>query len=361
MQRPRDCPRALSFLRDRGVAGVQLRTMGRDYYEVLGVSKTASADEIKKAYRGLARKLHPDVNKAADAQKKFTEVQNAYDVLSDEKKRKAFDQFGEAGVSGAAGGGYGGGGGSGGVPPGWNQGYNSGRVNVGGQSFDPDDLGSMFDTFFGGGGGGMGGGRSSTSGRRSSKRGRKPEPEPPQVHDINVEFVKAARGGTESLRVSSGGSSRSVEIKIPAGIASGTTMRLRGLGAMDEEGDPTDLHIRVIVEPHALFRRGEGEAGSLDLVIDVPLTVAEATLGAAVNVPTLEGSVEMKIPAGTPSGKRLRLRGLGIKPAAGTAGDLYVVPQIVPPKPEDLSPAGMEAIRLAGSTPKDLRSGAGWP
>jgi len=231
-------------------------------------------------------------------------------------------------------------------------------VNVGGQSFDHDDLGSMFDTFFGGGGG-MGGGRSS-SGRRTTKRGRKAEPESPQVHDIHVEFVKAARGGTESLRVSSGGSSRSVDIKIPAGIASGTTMRLRGLGAMDEEGDPTDLHIRVLVEPHALFRRGEGEAGSLDLVIEVPLTVAEATLGATVSVPTLEGGVEMKIPAGTASGKRMRLRGLGIKPAAGTAGDLYVVPQIVTPKPEELSPAGMEAIRLAGSVPKDLRSGAGW-
>lgn len=352
---PAGLPAGVVVCWDGGATGVLLRTMGRDYYDVLGVSKTASADEIKKAYRGLARKLHPDVNKATDAQKKFTEVQNAYDVLSDEKKRKAFDQFGEAGVSGAAGGGpaYGGG-----VPPGWNQ---SGRVNVGGQSFDPDDLGSMFDTFFGGGGGtgGMGGGRSS-SGRRTTKRGRRAEPEPPQVHDIHVEFVKAAKGGTESLRVSSGGSSRSVDIKIPAGIPSGTTMRLRGLGALDEEGDPTDLHIRVIVEPHALFRRGEGEAGSLDLVIDVPLTVAEATLGATVSVPTLEGGVEMKIPAGTPSGKRMRLRGMGIKPAAGTAGDLYVVPQIVPPRPEDLSPAGMEAIRLAGSTPKDLRSGAGW-
>jgi DnaJ-class molecular chaperone len=129
---------------------------------------------------------------------------------------------------------------------------------------------------------------------------------------------------------------------------------------MDEDGDPTDLHIRVLVDAHPLFRREGGES-SLDLAIDVPLTVAEATLGAAVNVPTLEGSVEMKIPAGTASGKKMRLRGLGIKPAAGTAGDLYVVPQIVTPKPEDLSPAGMEAIRLAGSSPKGLRSGAGWP
>jgi curved DNA-binding protein len=331
--------------------------MGRDYYEVLGVLKGASADEIKKAYRGLARKLHPDVNKAADAQKKFTEVQNAYDVLSDEKKRKVYDQFGEAGLSGAGAEQTASSGRGGGTPYGW--GGQSGRVNVGGQHFDPDDLGSMFDTFFGGGGGMGGSGR--TSGRRaSSRRTRREEPETPAVHDIRVEFMKAARGGTESLKISSHGSSRAVDVKIPAGIPSGTTMRLRGLGPMDEDGDPTDLHIRVLVDAHPLFRREGGES-SLDLAIDVPLTVAEATLGAAVNVPTLEGSVEMKIPAGTASGKKMRLRGLGIKPAAGTAGDLYVVPQIVTPKPEDLSPAGMEAIRLAGSGPKGLRSGAGWP
>lgn len=326
--------------------------MARDYYEALGIAKSASADEIKKAYRAAARKYHPDVNKAPDAQKKFTEIQNAYDVLSDEKKRGLYDQYGEAGVSaGAAPGGSSGGWPGGGMGGGMGGGY---RTNA--QGFDMDDLGSMFDTFFGGGRGSSG---KRASGRRAS---RKAEPAEPQVHDVKVSFLKAARGGTESLKVSTGSSSRSVDVKIPAGIPSGSTMRLRGLGPLDENEDPTDLMIRVLVETHPLFRRGEGEdAGkSLDLYVDVPLTIAEATLGAAVHVPTLDGSVDLTIPAGTASGKKLRARGLGIKPSAGTAGDLYAVVQIVPPKPADLAPADTDAIRRIGAKPADLRSGPEW-
>lgn len=336
--------------------------MGRDYYEVLGVSKTAPADDIKKAYRAAARKLHPDVNKAPDAQKKFTEVQNAYDVLSDEKKRRAYDQFGEAGVSGAAGGagpgaGWGGGGAQG---PG---GY---RVNVGGQGFDPDDLSSMFETFFGGMGGGAGGapgGASRAGGRKGSRRAApRQEEAAPEVHDVKVDFMRAVRGGSESLRVSSGGAARSVDVKIPAGIPSGATMRLRGLGPLDHDGDPTDLLIRVLVEPHPLFRRGEGaDAGkSLDVYLDVPLTIAEATLGATVHVPTLAGSVDLKIPPGTASGKKLRVRGQGIAPASGTAGDLYAVIQIVPPKLDDLLPEERRVLEVMGAKLPGPRTGPAW-
>lgn len=331
--------------------------MGRDYYDVLGVAKSATAEEIKKAYRTAARKYHPDVNKAADAQKKFTEIQNAYDVLSDEKKRGLYDQYGEAGLSGGGpAAGHSPWGGRGGAPGGYSY-----RTDAGG--FEMDDISSMFDTFFGGGRAGGGAGGAGGGAKKTGKRThRRAETQEPQVHDVKVDFLRAAKGGTESLRVSSGGSSRSVEIKIPAGIPSGSTMRLRGLGAMDELGDPTDLLIRVLVEPHPLFRRGEGaEAGkSLDVYVDVPLTIAEATLGAAVHVPTIDGGVEMKIPPGTASGKKLRARGLGIKPAGGTAGDLYAVVQIVPPKAADLSPADVEAIKRAGATPTDLRQGPNW-
>jgi DnaJ-class molecular chaperone len=344
--------------------------MARDYYQVLGVPKTSSADEIKKAYRALARKLHPDVNKAPDAQKQFTEVQNAYDVLSDDKKRALYDQHGEAGLSGAAG-------------PGphphvdWS--------NIGGRrgqagGFDPDDLTSMFETFFGGFGGASDAGRSSPrgpsargpgsggggggggGGRRGGRHAPRREEPPAEVHDVRVDFLKAARGGAETLRISSGGSSRSVDVKIPAGIPDGSTMRLRGLGPLDGDGDPTDLLIRVNVDPHPLFRRGEGpDAGkSLDVYVDVPLTIAEAALGATVHVPTLSGSVDLKVPAGTASGRRLRVRGQGIAPSGGTAGDLYAVVQIVPPRAEDLTPADAETLRRIGSRPAGLRSGPEW-
>lgn len=330
--------------------------MGRDYYDVLGVSRTAPADDIKKAYRAAARKLHPDVNKAPDAQKKFTEVQNAYDVLSDEKKRRAYDQFGEAGVSGAAGGA--------GPAPGWGGAAGPGgyRVNVGGQGFDPDDLSSMFETFFGGAGSGRGGGARS-GGRKGSRRAAPRSEEPaPEVHDVKVDFMRAVRGGSESLRVSSGGAARSVDVKIPAGIPSGATMRLRGLGPLDHDGDPTDLLIRVLIEPHPLFRRGEGaEAGkSLDVYLDVPLSIAEATLGATVHVPTLAGSVDLKIPPGTASGKKLRVRGQGIAPAGGAAGDLYAVIQIVPPKLDDLLPEERRVLETLGAKLPSPRTGPAW-
>lgn len=343
----RGLPRAFSFL------PAYRPPMGRDYYEVLGVSKTASADEIKKAYRGAARKLHPDVNKAPDAQKKFTEVQNAYDVLSDDAKRRAYDQFGEAGVSGAAA--------AGGPGPGWGAAGPGGyRVNMDGSGFDAEDLSSMFETFFGGMGGRSG---KASAGRKSSRRAAPRHEAPaPEVHDVRVDFMKAVRGGAESLRVSSAGASRSVDVKIPAGIPHGATMRLRGLGPMDHDGDPTDLMIRVLVEPHALFRRGEGaDAGKgLDIFIDVPLTIAEATLGATVHVPTLGGSVDLKIPPGTASGKKLRVRGQGIAPPGATAGDLYAVIQIVPPAPADLTSAETEALRGLSGKPSSVRSAPPW-
>lgn len=322
--------------------------MGRDFYEVLGLARGASAEEIKKAYRALARKLHPDVNKAADAQKKFTEVQNAYDVLSDETKRRAYDQFGEAGVgaAGAAGGSAG---------PSWG-GRGGTRVNVGGMDMDAEDLSSMFDTFFGQARASHGGGR------RTSARGGRSVRVEPETHEVTVSFLTAALGGTESLRVSSGEGARTVDVRIPAGVPDGSSMRLRGLGPMDEDGDPTDLVLRIRVGDHPLFRRGEGKewGRSLDLFVDVPLTIAEATFGAEVSVPTLSGKVQVKVPAGTSSGRRLRVRGQGIKAASGATGDLYAVLQVVAPAPADVSGDERAVIERIAARQGAVRMGPNW-
>jgi curved DNA-binding protein len=326
--------------------------MGRDYYEVLGVSRGASAEEIKKAYRIQARKLHPDVNKAPDAQKKFTEVQNAYDVLSDENKRRAYDQFGEAGVSGA--GGVGGAAGAGGAAWGGRGGT---RVNVGGMDMDAEDLSSMFDTFFGQARSSHGGGRRGASARAS--RAARVEPE---AHEVTVSFLTASLGGTESLRVSSGEGTRTVDVRIPAGVPDGSSMRLRGLGPLDEDGDPTDLVLRIRVGEHPLFRRGEGKewGRSLDLFIDVPLTIAEATFGAEVSVPTLSGKVQVKVPPGTSSGRRLRVRGQGIRAASGATGDLYAVLQVVAPAPADVSGDEKAVIERIAARQGAVRMGPNW-
>ena len=313
----------------------------RDYYDILSVGKTANADEIKTAYRKLARQFHPDVNKAADAQKRFTEIQNAYDVLSDEKKRGTYDQFGPAAFeSGAAqeaatragrGPSYSWGN-VGGSPAG------NGGPNMG---FDPDDLGSIFESMFGASGAAAG----SESGRRKP-RGRKRQYEPqeqaPVVRELQVDFITAAKGGPVNVRVGDGREARTIEVKIPAGTDTGSQLRVRvasgGLG---------DVVFTVLPQAHKFFRRGEHEdlGKGLDLFIDVPISIAEATLGGPVAVPTLDGKVDLAIPAGSPSGRRLRLRGLGITDAKGRQGDLYAILRIVPPPRATLSDVETTALR----------------
>jgi len=347
----------LTIQRPAGFARGSLRStitpVPDDLYAILGVPRSASADDIKKAYRAQARKNHPDVNKAPDAAKAFSKIQNAYDILSDEPKRKLYDQYGEDGVK------------NGGAWPGGPGGvWNSSRPprGAGGTTgshfnFDMEDLSSMFDTFFGCSS------RAGAASAGSAKRGaRKPKnaPPAPSPHDVHVSFLRAARGGSEPIRVSTGGFSRQVDLSIPPGVPHGAVLRLRGMGALNEDGVPDDLLVRVHIDPHELFRRGEGaDAGrSLDLFVDIPLTVAEATFGAAVNVPTLSGQVEVKIPAGTHSGKKLRLRGMGIKPDSGTAGDLYAVIQIVPPS--DMSKPDRAVLEsILGKQPSP-RQGAAW-
>lgn len=319
---------------------------GRDFYEILGVSRAASADEIRSAYRKLARQYHPDVNKAPDAQAKFTRVQEAYDVLSDESKRKLYDQFGEAGLSGAAGAG----------PAGRSR---PGRAtSPGGASFDfdPNDLSSVFEAIFG-----EHGVHAAGSGPFSAKKSKAPpRPAEPVKAEVTIDFLKACKGGTESIKVSDGGTARTLEVKIPAGIENGTTLVMRG--AMGGKSRPVDLLLTVHTGSHPLWRRGtlEETGEGLDLTVDLPLSIAEATLGATVRVPTLDGPVELVVPPGTASGKRLRLRRRGIRDDAGREGDLYALVRIVPPSVESLSEAQRAALREMIEPLPSPRQGGEW-
>lgn len=296
----------------------------KNFYDILGVNRGASTDEIKAAYRKLARKLHPDVNKAPDAQARFTEVQEAYDVLSDPEKRKLYDRTGRVGVGvgGAPGGGPGG------------AAHHGFTVDF----EDLDDIGSVFDSFFGGRGGFS----------AQARRARPPRP-PRRGSDlrqiVHVDLADIARGTTLRTTTPSGDH---VEVKVPAGCADRTTLRLKGRGAPPPApgGQNGDLLITVHVKPHPLFARGKPNAPdpkSPDLSITLPVTIAEATLGATVDVPTLEGPVRLSIPPGTASGRQLRLKGRGLHTKTGV-GDLYALVRIVPPDPGSLDEADREAL-----------------
>jgi DnaJ-class molecular chaperone len=281
----------------------------RDFYEVLGVSKSASHEEIRKAYKKLARKFHPDVKPADhDADKKFSEITEAYDVLSDEEKRKNFDQFGH-GFRGAG-------------PGGGNPFQGFGGGDGGGQAFDIEDLlGGMF------GGGGRGGSPFGAGGRRGQPR---PQKGSDVKAEITVPFIVAVDGGEHSLSVQQGTTIERLTVKIPSGIDNGQTIRLGGQGGSGSGGASSgDLLVTVHIAPHPWFRR-EGQ----NLLIDVPLTPSEAALGAKIDVPTLsEGEVVLSVPPGTSSGAKLRLRGKGVRnPKTGDKGDQFVVLKVVLPK-----------------------------
>jgi len=280
----------------------------RDYYEVLEISRSASSDEIKKAYRKLSRKYHPDMapdDKTAD--QKFKEVQEAYDVLRDPEKRKQYDQFGHAfQQAGPGGGGY----------------YQAGG---GGGPVDFEDL-------FGGGGIDLGDlfGGAFRGGKRAQPRPQKGESKRVQ---IEIPFHLAAVGGQHEISLQKGGSTERLTIKIPAGVGNGSVIRLSGQGGPGIHGGPAgDLLITVKVGNHPYFKRD----GS-NLMLEVPITLTEAALGAKVDVPTLtEGEVTVTIPPGTSSGTKLRLRGKGITDQkTKQPGDQICSIKIVSPK--DLS------------------------
>jgi molecular chaperone DnaJ len=335
----------------------------RDYYEVLGVNRSANQDEIKKAYRKLARQYHPDVNKDdPSAQEKFAEVAEAYDVLSDNQKRSRYDQFGHQDPTQ---GGFGGG-----------QGAGFGDFDFGG-------FGDIFDMFFGGNGG---------------QRSRGPQRGHDLEYELEISFEEAAFGTeqeiqvprTETCATCSGSGARpgtkptkctvcdgkgeqqtisntpfgrmvnrrvcsnchgqgvviehpcpdcrgqgrkrvrrTVQIKVPAGVDTGNRLRVSGAGeASPNGGQPGDLHIVMRVRPHEYFER-EG----VNVFLDVPLSFVQAALGDEIDVPTLEGDVKLRIPEGTQSGTSFRLRGKGIVKLGSTAarGDQHVRVQVMTP------------------------------
>ena len=334
----------------------------RDYYEVLGLAKGASEDEIKKAYRKLAKKYHPDVNKAPDAEAKFKEINEAYEVLSDPQKRQTYDQFGFAGMDGAQG--FGG---------------------FGGAGFE--DFGDIFSSFFGGDMGGYGRSsysRSNTGPIRGDDR----------LMRMDVDFMEACFGGKKTIRVQydetcsacrgSGAASPSdietcptckgrgtvlttqrtilgvmqsqsacpdcrgtgkkirkvcphcagrgyttrtqnIDLKIPAGIESGQRLRVSGKGERGINGGPNgDLIVQVEVMPHEQFERS-----GKNIFLEIPVSAVDATIGTTVNIPTIHGDVTMKIPAGTQEGTQLRLKEKGVPDArGGRNGDQYCTVRI---------------------------------
>lgn len=321
----------------------------KDYYQVLGVKRDASEDDIKKAYRKLARKFHPDLNPGDKAsEEQFKQVQEAYDVLSNSEDRKLYDQYGQnwrAVKSGA-----------GAPPPGWERAQRSPRADgpgAGGFDFNDFDFGGfrgagdqgfdIFEEIF------------SRAGRgRGVRRGR--------GRDIEAEFElsleEAHRGGRRTLQMQTaevcptcngsgvkdgkvcdtcGGAGevsrpKTIDVNIPAGVRDGSTIRLPGQGGTGSNGsEPGDLYLHIRLRPHPLLRVHED-----DLEVELAIAPTEAVLGAKVEAPTIDGKVEVTVPPGTNTGQRLRLRGQGLNKRNGGRGDEYVRVKIVVPK--DVSP-----------------------
>jgi DnaJ-class molecular chaperone len=308
----------------------------RDPYEVLGVQRTATADEIKKAFRRLAKKLHPDANKNdPKAAARFAELNSAHEILGDEAKRKAFDR-GEIDAEGKPK--FRGFEGFGAGQPGGNRegafesftwGPEGFQRSRGGSSSGTGGFEDVIRDMFGGRAG-------ATQGRRP---GRQFEPEdfyePPLGHDVSVAITitlpEAAKGTSRRVHLPTG---KEVEVKVPAGLANGQQIRLKGQG-LPGPGTIGDALITVNIAPHPLFERD-----GANLRLELPITLYEAVLGAKVRVPTLDGAVELAIPAQTSSGRTFRVRGKGM-PGKDGAGDLFATVRIVLPEKGD---ADLEAL-----------------
>ena len=280
----------------------------KDYYQVLGVSRTATADEIKKAYRKLAREFHPDRNKAKGAEERFKQINEANEVLSDPEKRRSYDSLGANWKAGS----------QFTPPPGWEQQFRGGA----GRGRRGADMGGMgggagfsdfFSTLFGGGMGGAGGPGMSGFGGGGFEDDFAAQP---QRAKLAITLEDSYNGGSRQVSLSNG---RTLNVQIPKGIAAGQTIRLAEQGARGG-----DLLLEMEFSPHPLFK-----IDGRDVSATVSIAPWEAALGAKVDVPTLGGTVELNLPAGTAAGRKLRLKGRGLP--GSTPGDQFVTIQIVTP------------------------------
>lgn len=290
----------------------------KDYYKILGLSRDASQDDIKRAYRRLARKYHPDVSKESDAEDRFKEISEAYEVLKDPEKRAAYDELGTRRQDGE----------EFTPPPGWNAGF---EFSGGGfTEADARHFSDFFESLFGAGSpfgnvhaGGAGGGFAM---RGEDHHAR-----------VQIDLEDAYQGATRSLQLrvpeyDQRGRlherTRNLNVRIPPGVQEGQRIRLAGQGSPGSGDAPAgDLYLEVTFRPHRLFK-----ASGKDVYLTLPLTPWEAALGTRVKVPTLGGAVDLKIPKDTQSGARLRLKGRGLP--GKTPGDQYAIAQVVAPAPE---------------------------
>lgn len=277
--------------------------MSKDYYKTLGVDKSASKDDIKKAFRKLAHEYHPDKKTGNEA--KFKEVNEAYQVLSDDQKRAQYDRFGANGPQ------FGGQGGFGGFDTSSFGGMNFGGFNINfdgfgnGQEFDLNDI---FSAFTGGGFGGR------------ARKGRD------IVLSLNISFKESILGVSKTIKIPSNSSQKDkkeVTIKIPAGIETGQMMKLQGYGESFEQGQPGDMLIKIYVESHKTLRK-EG----IHLITDLKVKLTDAILGATYDVEGIEGPIKIKIPKGIQTGKILRIRGAGVQAGRFQQGDLLAVVEV---------------------------------
>ncbi len=286
-----------------------------DYYKVLGVERTASQAEIRKAYRKLARKYHPDLNKEKGAEAKFKKYTAAYEVLDDPEKRKKYDQFGSEYKDGQ----------EFRPPPGFDASQFGGNAGAGQFS----DFSEFFEAMFGGGfsAGGSFGGHRAGRGRAAQQ---KPTPEPLRA-ELTLSASEFIVGGTKRISIGS----RSVDVRIPLGIKPGASIRLAGLGGNDPYGTPIDLIVKILVSDDARYRF---EDDKLVTKLEVPPGIA--TVGGPLQCQTPQGPVKLNIPAGIRSGQRLRLAGKGRLVSSKDVGDLFV--EIVPQVPKTPSEAERE-------------------